>query len=383
MSDELDKVFKVFQDLFGAEAAIQCVQCKGPVEAERLAYVHPTCLACLPPPPPIPTRPIKKAPFLRLIQGGKGVPVPDASGKKEKKMGRPTTVRRVEWYLGPDSQVMPDELDKYENQGDWVLEPKHDGMWCMLQVLPDGTNLLKSRDARTPSITGSNADGLDKLATGLPPGTVLVGELEASTQAAKDTVDTKGYRSFHVFDMPQYGAVDMRSEVWSVRRTMLTHVLAQLHESELLRQRLPLTPTVVRDFRKAYDEMTAAGMEGIVLKRIDSTYRTARSDGKTNVWLRCKKWVTEDYVLMGVTLTPGGAYGTPQPTGIWGLYDKTGRLTPVLQASCKPKELMQDTSKWGVLVAEFQGALRFKSGSLRHAQFVRFREDKMPEDCVL
>jgi hypothetical protein len=41
-------------------APANCAQCGKPVEEERRCYAIPTCYACLPPPEPLPVRPVSR-----------------------------------------------------------------------------------------------------------------------------------------------------------------------------------------------------------------------------------------------------------------------------------------------------------------------------------
>lgn len=290
-------------------------------------------------------------------------PVPSAGGV------------RVEWYLGPDLEVLEASLPKYEAQGGWVVEPKHDGMWAMLTV-GDPANgkphTLKSRDAKTGYVGGANAGDMVLIPLPLPPGTILVGELEAATETSTKFFSALGYRRLHLFDFPLGPGGDHRALPWKDRRALLE--LAQDSFSDHAKSRLPIVPYRASGFAAAFKEWVAAGLEGLVLKRTDAPYKTPRADGKTEHWHRCKTRVTEDYVLCGLTKTPGG-----QPTGEWGLFKK-GKLVRCVQARCPEKLLKPENI--GVLVCEFMGWQKMDSGALRHAQWLRVREDKSPSMCV-
>lgn len=296
-----------------------------------------------------------------------------------------TTVRRVSWYLGPDKEIRPEDLDKYEAEGGWMIQPKIDGMWCCLTVgrpSEGRPNVLKSRDARTPPITDDKAGDLPELELPVPEGTVLVGELEAASQWATDNALENGYRRLFLFDIVSDPLVDGDVRTMSTKARWMwlqgTHD-AHLYPVDSLAKRFPLVPTYYDKFRERYEGWIQLGYEGCVLKRIDSRYETARVDGKTDLWLRCKKHVTGDFVLIGVGTTPGGKTKAPGPIGIWGQYSH-GKLKQIMRANCDPAYYSEE--HFGK-VAEFTGWERFKSGSLRHAQFVRWRPDKPAEDCVL
>jgi ATP-dependent DNA ligase len=291
-----------------------------------------------------------------------------------KALKKDTGLHRVPWYLGPDLEVKPETLEKFEKQGGWIIEPKHDGMWAMLTVGNPAKGLphsLKSRDAKTGLVGGANTGDLLMMPLPLVEGTVLVGELEAATEASTKLYLKHGFRRLNLFDFPQ-GAQDHRSLVWKDRRTLLENIHGEF--DALCASRFPLVPYFTDKFRQRYDEWLEQGFEGCVLKRADSKYFTPRVDGKTDLWHRCKKRLTEDYVLCGIGKTPGGA-----PAGLWGLF-KNGKLTQVFQKNC-PDNLLQEKYV-GKVVCEFMGWERFASGALRHAQFVRVRPDKTPEMCV-
>jgi ATP-dependent DNA ligase len=282
---------------------------------------------------------------------------------------------RVEWYLGPDLEIKVDDLDKFEKQGKWIIEPKHDGMWVMLAVgdpAKGKLHTLKSRDAKTGTVGGANAGDLVEVPLPLPEGSILVGELEAATETSTKLFAKYGHRRVHLFDFPKGPGGDHRKLAWTGRREMLK--LAYAAFDDHAKSRFPIVQAYEDKFRERYEAWLEAGLEGCVLKRKDSVYWTPRSDGKTDLWHRCKKRVTEDYVLCGIGKTKGG-----QPAGLWGLY-KGGKLTEVFQKQCPEKFLIP--ANVGKLVAEFMGWQRMDSGALRHAQFVRVRTDKTPAMCI-
>jgi hypothetical protein len=286
---------------------------------------------------------------------------------------------RIEWYLGPDEEIQPSALDTYEGSGLWIAQPKMDGMWAMLEVHNPANGLphfLKSRDANTSAVDGSNNGGFPTLTlpAGIPEGTILVGELEAASEWAKEQVEARGYRKIYLFDMPRWGNEDLRDLPLEVRLNRLASAYVILANDPGTKDRFSLVSTHVANFKRLYDAWVALGGEGLVLKRKGTTYRTNRSDGKTEEQVRCKRMITEDYVLVGIGKTPKG-----QPAGLWGLYSD-GKLVEIFQKGC-PVGLLKPEYV-GKIVCEFKGWKRFKSGALQHAQFLRVRRDKSPDMCV-
>lgn len=277
-------------------------------------------------------------------------------------------------YLGPKLDIESDVLAKYEASGKWIAEPKIDGMWARMTVGRPNEgrpNMLTSRDANTGSLSGSNLGDLGSILLPWPEGTVVVGELEAATEWATRRANAQGYRAFHLFDVTRIGDHACRTLPWAKRRELLDTMSAQL--SDVAESRFQLLPYTAKGFRSFYDTVIENDGEGVVLKRADSLYQVSNADGKADFWVRCKRWLTGDYVLMAVGATPSGV-----PTGVWGLY-KGGKLTRAMQAAC-PGELLT-AANVGVLVVEFKGWAKFRSGALRHASFVRVRTDKTAMQC--
>jgi hypothetical protein len=286
--------------------------------------------------------------------------------------------KRDPFYLGPGLDIEPGVLAKYESTGSWVAEHKIDGMWAKMIVgnpSEGRPNVLSSRDAQTPAISGSNLGDLHTLQLPWPEGSVVIGELEAATEWATEKANAKGYRSLHLYDVAQVGDKSAMPLPWHQRRALLEAMHGKISVDDDLHSRLPLLAVSHNGFAKLYDDACAGGDEGIVLKAVESHYGTHRADGKADFWVRCKRWFTMDYVLFGIGKTPSGAI-----TGEWGLFKK-GKLARTMQASCPVEFLSPDNI--GKLVVEFKGWKLFKSGALRHASFARVRTDKPASACVL
>ncbi len=292
-------------------------------------------------------------------------------------------MERTSTYLGPGLDIEPGALAEYERRGDYVVEAKVDGMWCELTVGDPAhgkPHRLNSRDAKTGPVSGSNLGDIHLQPLPLPEGSIIIGELEAATEWATMQAQMRGFRRLHLFDIYYIpGMVIGKQMLWKDRNSVLSDLLEAIGGSE--KSRFVSIPLGRCDFGRFYDLSIEHGYEGVVLKPVKSMYHTTRSDGKTDAWARCKRWVTGDYVLCGIGSTPGGKYSGPKPTGLWGLY-KNGVLTEVMQAAPPFPELLLPENI-GKLVVEFKGWARFRSGALRHAQAVRIRTDKPARMCTL
>ena len=177
---------------------------------------------------------------------------------------------------------------------------------------------------------------------------------------------------------------------------------------ELLRKVLPATGALkysehfVKEGEALYRQVERLGLEGIMAKRADSTYRAGRSPA----WLKIRADRADDFVVVGFTKAKGsragfgalqlGAYrdGALVYVGRAGSGFTDKELKDVAQAL---ESLKRDTpavsgpiptgkdTTWiePKLVAE----VRFKEWTpealLRHPVFLRWRDDKEPEECVL
>jgi len=295
-------------------------------------------------------------------------------------------MNRTSTYLGPGLDIEHEELKDFERLGRRIIEPKVDGMWAELIVgnLNKGRpHQLTSRDGNTAPISGSNLGDIHLQPIPLPEGSILIGEHEAATEWATEQKELRGFRRFHLFDILKVAGLKpiiYGEQKLFQRRIRLNQLLEAMncHKDE---SRFVKVDFKEVDFEHYYHKWIEEGYEGAVIKPIDSLYMSHRADGKTKEWVRCKRWITMDYVLFGIEMTPGGKYEGPKPTGAWGLY-KNGELKRVMRAAPLYPELLTDANI-GRLVVEFKGWAKFKSGALRHAQAVRVRTDKTPRMCTL
>lgn len=277
---------------------------------------------------------------------------------------------RIRTYLGPRLQVTPDEISRYEN-GAWSGEEKRDGCWAEVKIGPDGKiQSLTSRIGKP--FTGDNVNGLVGLQTHLP-NSLLVGELEAASEAATDRYKALGYRRVHIFDVPLLAGQDLTGQEYETRRTIVEQFIPG--KTDDVQKRLLVVRRAIVNFRGFYDAVMKDGGEGLVFKKKNSLYRPMSEDGKVESWIRCKPHSFVDYVVLRVGKSDGGSDNLKV-----GLYIN-GKLTECctiknLPRGVKPHELVGK-------VIECKGAEVLKSGALRHGHYERVREDKLPQDCRL
>lgn len=242
-----------------------------------------------------------------------------------------------------------------------LVQPKYDGIW--VDVYCNGTDAIAySRDggdekARWPCEALSD--------------TWLHGEYLFGQQWAFDA-GLEG--QLVLFDLTQLGKLDFRSSSYTMRRDTLIKVLDR-HDA-------PPEWSVVEQFSSVQWKrvwkwfVEKGGFEGLVFR--DSTSMWEAPVG------RIKKLFTMDYVMMGV-VEGGGKNKGRLGAIVAGLYDD-GELVEICRVGGgftdqTRAEIWEDRYPLMGRVFEAGGAKVFKSGALRHPQFLRWREDKSPEQC--
>lgn len=187
---------------------------------------------------------------------------------------------------------------------EWLHEWKWDG-YRLIAATREGEAQLWSRnglpwEARVPEL----ADALGKL--NLPA--VLDGELIA--------VDARGYSDFNalqaalksgktnqlrlaVFDLMRLGEVDLTGVELHARKSVLRELLKGADP------RLFYSDHVVGHGDEVFEAARKSGMEGIISKRADSTYKSGRGDA----WLKVKAVETREFVVVGYTQPKGSRKG--------------------------------------------------------------------------
>lgn len=270
-------------------------------------------------------------------------------------------------YLGPKVQIQPQDLEKYERTGNFAAEEKHDGHWAEVTTDLQG-KIMKIVGRSGNAFSGSNVEGLMGFQTGLAA-TTLICELEAGTEAANKRSGHLPHRRLWVFDLVRLLDNDVRQLSYEKRRELLE--MAFKSEGK----RLCLVRRVTSGFREFFDEVSSEGGEGLVLKRLGRKYSPQGADGKTDEWVRCKRYRYVDYVVIEIGKSDGGS-----PNFQVGLYVK-GKLQRVATIKNIPEGLNYRTLVGRVI--ECKGAEVHESGALRHGHYERTRDDKEPEECTL
>ncbi|MDP9045782.1 MAG: DNA ligase D, partial [Pseudomonadota bacterium] len=186
----------------------------------------------------------------------------------------------------------------------WVVENKFDGYRVLARVEGDRVQLFTRNGHdwtdRLKNLAAAVA-ALD-IGSGWLDGEIVVMNARGvpdfnALQNSIDNAKTKDVQYF-VFDLPFHAGKDLRQAPLVARRARLQEVLAAG------------TDTTVR-FSQAFDvpplQMLAAacqlGMEGVIVKRADSPYVSARTD----TWLKLKCGQRQEFLVIGYTDRTGAA----------------------------------------------------------------------------
>ncbi len=291
----------------------------------------------------------------------------------------------------------------------WIYEIKYDG-YRMLAGRAGGEARLLTRSGR--DATGTFPE-LARAVRALPyEGLVLDGEVVCLDEEGRPSFERLQQRgrlsrpadvrqaalaypaTYFVFDLLAFQGFDLRP-------------LPLIERKRLLRDLLPAAgPLKYADHVEGageafYRAAVQLGLEGVVAKQADAPYRAGRS----RAWLKVRAEKSGDFVVVGWTEPKGSRAGF----GALHLADYVqGRLTYAgrvgsgfedqalaairesldqLRREAAPCEgpLPRDRATIWVeprVVCEVRFKERTEQGLLRQPVFVRFRDDKPPQDCV-
>jgi bifunctional non-homologous end joining protein LigD len=309
-------------------------------------------------------------------------------------------------------------------RGEWIHELKFDGYRLLTRVDAAGQATLFTRNghdwtakleplAAAIQAWSARAGGAGN-AGGGPRSSWLDGEIVVlradgtpdfnALQNAIDSARGEAIRYF-LFDLPFHDGHDLRRAPLFARRALLRQLL-EAHEAgdDDHDQRLRFSADFAADAASLLESARALGLEGIIAKRADAPYVSARSDS----WLKLKIGARQEFVIGGFTERQGAAgevgsliLGVHEASGALrhagsvgtGWDAKTAaalrqRLAP-LQASASPFAAgSPDPGRWSrrsagserwlrpELVAEVRFSGWTPAGHVRHAVFVALRADK-------
>jgi bifunctional non-homologous end joining protein LigD len=289
----------------------------------------------------------------------------------------------------------------------WTYEIKWDGYRALAEKQGNSVRLI-SRNLK--NLTGDYPTAVAALKTIKEKAVLLDGEIVALDAEGRPSFQALQHRStkglvltYVAFDLLTVGQRSLLSEPLSVRRKHLAALIAGsgLLQSEVLPGDPPAIERAIRDF----------GLEGVVAKRDDSTYRPGQ---RTDAWVKVKFTPRQEFVIGGYKQN-----GRSIESVVVGYYEgrrllfaaqvRNGftphlraelraRLTPLSIARCPFANLPNSVgrSQWGSgITAEDMTKFQWVKPQevvdvafvewtldrvLRHPRFIGFRTDKRARD---
>jgi bifunctional non-homologous end joining protein LigD len=305
--------------------------------------------------------------------------------------------------------MLAESAERAFSRAGWLFEPKLDG-YRVLAARQGGDARLLTRNANDyteafPEITRAVA--------ALPFDRVLLdGEVVALDDRGLPSFQRLQSRSrlrrpidirhavvevpvtYYAFDLLGFEDFDLRPLPLTARKSMLQRVLPPVGALRYLEH-------VEEDGEALYREAERLGLEGVVAKKAAAPYKAGRSA----VWLKVRSRKTGDFVVVGFSSPKGsrggfgalhlGEYvdGALTYTGRVGSgfsEKQLGEVSRTLQSQRRPDPPCggpvpkEKGTTWvePVMVVEVEYSERTDDGLLRQPVFLRFRDDKRPEECV-
>lgn len=331
--------------------------------------------------------------------------------KKElDKLGAPKRALRVR-----DTELMlAESRDQPFSKPGWVFELKLDGYRVRAAREDDKAVLLSRKGLDFAPAFPEIARAVEALPyegvildgelvvlndSGHPSFSLLHARAKLSSSREVKRAAVEHPATLYVFDLLAFDGYDVRRLPLVKRKEILRQILASTGP-------LRYSEHFETDGEGLYEKVVQLGLEGIVAKKADSIYRGGRSAD----WLKIRADRTDDFVVVGFSRPKGsrGGFGALHV----GAY-KDGRLVycgragsgftaaQLKEVSATLERLVRPTPPCdppanGALPKgpdhiwvepELVCEVRYKEftpeGLLRQPVFVRFRDDKKPEECVL
>tara|TARA_R100000656_G_scaffold53769_2_gene42458 strand:- start:59 stop:889 length:831 start_codon:yes stop_codon:yes gene_type:complete len=248
-----------------------------------------------------------------------------------------------------------------------IVEPKMDGIWGVYIQNEEGWEIWSRTGVK-------KAEGTDCSSIGAPRDKIiLLGEfMFGSNWAYERDLD----REFFAFDILRYGDEELYDKPLTVRREILEEVLRWNMLPPFVRiiDQYPIT-----EIDKVWDELVEKkNYEGLVLKRNDGIYG--------DKWGRIKHRTSIDYVCMGIEEGRGRLEGMVGGI-LGGLFNDDKECVIVCKVGGglkddERKDLWENREQLIGSVFTAGGYKVYKSGAIRHPQFMGFRDDKQTGECT-
>lgn len=278
---------------------------------------------------------------------------------------------------------------------EYIMERKYDGI-RILAYVKDGAVEFYTRTATNK--TGWYPEVEAALLDTFPSGTWLDGEMvvfnedgsqswggaQSVNGASKDKARLRSHTvTYVIFDVLSTDINGTPTDIRSLPFTARQNVIATyLPVGDKTIMPSPQYNISILDAQEQYDAFLEEGYEGAMLKRKDSPYRSgARGHG----WFKIKATDEADVIIMGFT---DGKDSFANMVGAieFGQYQDDGEIHYRGRCSGMTMEVRKDITdnpnKWMDRVVSVSYMTIMPSGTLRHPQFKRIRDDKPQADCI-
>lgn len=257
------------------------------------------------------------------------------------------------------------DLDKPQDAvklGMDIVQLKYDGRWACIQQ--DGRGITAT------SRTGKPLN-MAHIESRQSTSFTMIAEYVFGTQWA---IRTGLSGQVFVFDCVHINGANISGWPYRDRISFARDVVAGMGDNRVhVVQNYPIHTTM-----ELWDEKVAKGeFEGLVFRKSTDGY-----DGRL---ARCKKEVTDDYVIIDMSEGEGKCAGMVGRVEVGQFID--GELVSMMSvgggfSDALRIDMWNRKVKYIGTVIEVVGKERFESGALRHPNFVRFRDDKVPRECT-
>jgi bifunctional non-homologous end joining protein LigD len=289
------------------------------------------------------------------------------------------------------------DIQTFTGGADWAYEMKWDG-YRAIATVQDGALSFRSRNGLDFTATYPE---LGELADAVAEDSVLDGEIVALDPKGRPSFELlQGHKvpvQFFVFDALRLGGEQVEKLPYEERRDRLEAAVSETGT-------IKVPGDAGRDLKKALATSSKLGLEGVMAKRRDSSYREG---ARSRDWIKLKHTRTQEVVIGGwrpgkgaradtvgsllVGINEGGAlryagrvgtgFTDAELTKLRARLDKLARQTTPLEGV--PREDSRE-ARWvsPTLVGEVIYAELTSEGRMRAPAWKGWRPDKDPEDVV-